>query len=58
MEGCSYYVEMILVQLAYGGSSVLVKLSLDEGLKPVVFVVYRHVMAMFLLGPFSYVLER
>ncbi|KAK9926472.1 hypothetical protein M0R45_023700 [Rubus argutus] len=58
MEGCIYYVAMILVQLAYGGSSVLVKLSLEEGLKPVVFVVYRHVMAMFLLGPFAYVLER
>ncbi|PRQ16786.1 putative EamA domain-containing protein [Rosa chinensis] len=58
MEGCRYYVVMILVQLAYGGSSVLVKLSLEEGLKPVVFVVYRHVMAMFLLAPFAYFLEK
>ena len=58
MEGCRYYLVMILVQLAYGGSSVLVKLSLEEGLKPVVFVVYRHVMAMFLLAPFAYFLEK
>ncbi|KAM5571421.1 WAT1-related protein [Rosa sericea] len=58
MEGCSYYLAMVLVQLAYGGSNVLVKLSLAEGLNPIVFVVYRHVFAMVLLGPFAYVLER
>nr|XP_011470863.1 PREDICTED: WAT1-related protein At5g07050-like [Fragaria vesca subsp. vesca] len=58
MEGWSYYLAMVLVQLAYGGSNVLIKLSLAEGLDPIVFVVYRHVIAMLLLGPFAYVLER
>ncbi|KAM2879583.1 hypothetical protein FF1_015058 [Malus domestica] len=59
MEGSTnYYSAMILVQLIYGGSNVLMKLSLQEGLNQIVFVVYRHVLAMVLVGPFAYVLER
>lgn len=58
MEGCSYYLAMVLAQLSYGGSSILTKFSLLEGLDPIVFVVYRHVIAMLLLAPFAYVLER
>ncbi|KAM2437985.1 hypothetical protein TB1_014288 [Malus domestica] len=54
----NYYSAMILVQLIYGGSNVLMKLSLQEGLNQIVFVVYRHVLAMVLVGPFAYVLER
>lgn len=52
------YAAMVLVQLAYGGSNILMKIALEEGLNPLVFVVYRHIIAMFLLGPLAYVLER
>ncbi|KAB2609000.1 WAT1-related protein [Pyrus ussuriensis x Pyrus communis] len=41
---------MVLVQL--------IKLSLQDGLNQIVFVVYRHVLAMVLIGPFAFVLER
>ncbi|XP_048422718.1 WAT1-related protein At5g64700-like [Pyrus x bretschneideri] len=50
MEGCTHYLAMVLVQL--------IKLSLQDGLNQIVFVVYRHVLAMVLIGPFAYVLER
>ncbi|KDP25183.1 hypothetical protein JCGZ_20339 [Jatropha curcas] len=49
---------MILIQLAYGGSNILIKIALEKGLNQLVFVVYRHLIAMSLLGPFAYVLER
>lgn len=49
---------MVVVQLAYGGSYILNKISLDKGLNQLVLVVYRHLIAMLLLGPFAYVLER
>ncbi|KAF2298075.1 hypothetical protein GH714_011383 [Hevea brasiliensis] len=49
---------MILIQLAYGGSNILIKIALDKGLNQLVFVVYRHLIAWILLGPFAYVLER
>uniref|UniRef100_A0A5B7C5H6 WAT1-related protein n=1 Tax=Davidia involucrata TaxID=16924 RepID=A0A5B7C5H6_DAVIN len=55
---CTCYVAMVLVQLAYGGSNILMKIALEEGLNQLVFVVYRHIIAMLLLGPFAYVLER
>ncbi|CAL8105126.1 unnamed protein product [Prunus armeniaca] len=43
MEGCSYYLAMVLVQLIYGGSNILIKFSLAEGLNPIVFVFYRGI---------------
>ncbi|CAL8108104.1 unnamed protein product [Prunus armeniaca] len=43
MEGYSYYLAMVLVQLIYGGSNILIKFSLAEGLNPIVFVVYRGI---------------
>ncbi|KAH7549334.1 hypothetical protein ACOSP7_025933 [Xanthoceras sorbifolium] len=56
----SYFVAiaMVLVQLSYGGSNILIKISFDKGLNQIVLVVYRHIIAMLLLGPFAYVLER
>lgn len=49
---------MVLVQLAYGGANVLMKIALDKGLNQIAFVVYRHLIAVLILGPFAYVLER
>ncbi|KAJ9173821.1 hypothetical protein P3X46_016920 [Hevea brasiliensis] len=58
MKSCGSYSAMILIQLAYGGSNILIKIALDKGLNQLVFVVYRHLIAWILLGPFAYVLER
>lgn len=58
MKGWTYYVAMVVVQLALGGSNILMKVSLDRGLDLLVFVVYRHLIAMVLLGPFAFALER
>ncbi|KAJ6839163.1 WAT1-related protein-like isoform X2 [Iris pallida] len=49
---------MITVQLAYGGANILCKLALARGLSYLVFTVYRHLLAMAILGPLAYVLER
>ncbi|KAG6499163.1 hypothetical protein ZIOFF_038919 [Zingiber officinale] len=43
---------------AYAGSSILGKLALGQGLSALVFVVYRHLIAMLILAPLAYVLER
>ncbi|XP_077247467.1 WAT1-related protein At1g43650-like [Tasmannia lanceolata] len=58
IKACAPYVAMILVQLAYGGSNILGKLALRKGLSYLVFIVYRHLIAMLILGPFAYALER
>ncbi|KAG6472550.1 hypothetical protein ZIOFF_070016 [Zingiber officinale] len=49
---------MIVSQFAYAGSSILGKLALGQGLSALVFVVYRHLIAMLILAPLAYVLER
>ncbi|KAL5833238.1 hypothetical protein ACOSQ3_016912 [Xanthoceras sorbifolium] len=55
---CASYVAMVVVQLAYGVSNVMIKIALERGLNSLVFVVYRHLIALFLLAPFAYFLER
>ncbi|KAK6935636.1 EamA domain [Dillenia turbinata] len=57
MKAWRAYVGMVLIQIAYGGSNILIKIALDRGLNQVVFVVYRHMIAMVLLAPFAYVFE-
>ncbi|XP_031497758.2 WAT1-related protein At5g07050-like [Nymphaea colorata] len=52
------YLAMVCLQLAYVGSNFLCKAALDEGMSIFVFVVYRHIIAMSILGPFAYYHER
>ena len=58
MKNFALYVAMVPLQLSYGASVILVKIAFVRGLNQFVFVAYRHIIAMFLLGPFAYVLER
>ncbi|XP_043691706.1 WAT1-related protein At1g43650-like [Telopea speciosissima] len=52
------YLAMVVVHAAYGGSTILMKISLTKGLSQLAFIVYRHLIGMLLLGPFAYFLER
>ncbi|KAJ4971100.1 hypothetical protein NE237_004199 [Protea cynaroides] len=52
------YVAMVVVQFAYGGSNILIKIALNKGLSQLVFIVYRHLIALLLFGPLAYFLER
>ncbi|XP_051114541.1 WAT1-related protein At1g43650-like [Andrographis paniculata] len=58
INSSSPYLAMAVVQLAYAGSNILTKLALDRGLNQLVFVVYRHLIALVILSPLAYALER
>ncbi|XP_042409810.1 WAT1-related protein At5g07050-like [Zingiber officinale] len=58
VKACAPYFYMIVSQFVYVGSSILGKLALGQGLSVLVFVVYRHLIAMLILAPLAYVLER
>ncbi|KAG6502838.1 hypothetical protein ZIOFF_035127 [Zingiber officinale] len=58
VKACAPYFYMIVSQFAYAGSSILGKLALGQGLSALVFVVYMHLIAMLILAPLAYVLER
>ncbi|RWW85777.1 hypothetical protein BHE74_00005526 [Ensete ventricosum] len=57
-KACAPYLAIVVVQLAYAGSNILCKLALEQGLSFLVFVVYRHLIALLILAPLAYVLER
>ncbi|XVF10247.1 hypothetical protein REPUB_Repub07fG0166500 [Reevesia pubescens] len=49
---------MVLIQLSYGASVILVKIAFARGLDRFVFVAYRHIIGLSVLGPVAFVLER
>ncbi|CAL9201541.1 unnamed protein product, partial [Musa hybrid cultivar] len=57
-KACAPYLGIVVVQFAYAGSNILCKLALEQGLSFLVFVVYRHLIALLILAPLAYVLER
>ena len=58
MQARAPYAAMVLVQLSYGGFNILMKIAIEKGLNQLVFVVYSHIIAMTLLAPFAFVIER
>ncbi|TYI14560.1 hypothetical protein ES332_A08G129000v1 [Gossypium tomentosum] len=48
MKNFGYYMAMVVVQFAYGGSNILIKIALARRLNQFVFLVYRHILAMLL----------
>jgi hypothetical protein len=49
---------MALVQLLYSVYNLLVRASLVTGINPVVFAVYRDLLALLMLWPLAFFLER
>uniref|UniRef100_A0A0D9VBA3 WAT1-related protein n=1 Tax=Leersia perrieri TaxID=77586 RepID=A0A0D9VBA3_9ORYZ len=56
--GARLHVAMLTLQLGYAGFHVVSRLALDMGVSKLVFPVYRNLIALFLLAPFAYFLEK
>lgn len=52
------YLAMVALQFGYAGLHIVTVLSLKGGLNHYVLTVYRHVVAMSVVAPFAFVLER
>ena len=49
---------IIVHQFGYAGMSIISKVALNKGMSQSVLVVYRHVIAAFIVVPLATVLER
>ncbi|XP_006646778.2 protein WALLS ARE THIN 1-like [Oryza brachyantha] len=56
--GARLHVAMLALQLGYAGFHVVSRLALDMGVSKLVFPVYRNLIALSLLAPFAYFLEK
>ncbi|GJN11574.1 hypothetical protein PR202_ga29774 [Eleusine coracana subsp. coracana] len=52
------YGVVVLIWLMYSGMHVMNKMALDQGMNPLVFVLYRHTTAALVLIPITFLLER
>ncbi|KAJ1277514.1 hypothetical protein BS78_04G010000 [Paspalum vaginatum] len=57
-ERARLHVAMLALQFGYAGFHVVSRLALDMGLSKLVYPVYRNLIALCLLAPFAYFLER
>ncbi|PKA48456.1 Protein walls are thin 1 [Apostasia shenzhenica] len=57
-EKVQLHVAMLALQFGYAGFHVVSRAALDMGVSKVVFPVYRNIIALLLLSPFAYFLER
>ncbi|XP_047334702.1 protein WALLS ARE THIN 1-like [Impatiens glandulifera] len=65
MEGCwamlskyQLHLAMLALQFGYAGFHVVSRLALNMGISKIVFPVYRNILALLLLLPFAYFLEK
>lgn len=49
---------LLALQLCFAGYHIVSRVALNIGVSKVVYPVYRNVIALFLLGPIAYFLER
>ena len=52
------HVAMLALQFGYAGFHVVSRLALNMGISKLVFPVYRNIIALCLLVPFAYFLEK
>lgn len=52
------YLAVIMLQFGYSGMSIISKVALDRGMNIHTLVVYRHLIAFFVIAPFALIIER
>ncbi|KAJ8622930.1 hypothetical protein MRB53_031459 [Persea americana] len=52
------YLAMLALQFCYAGFHIVSRTALNMGVSKVVFPVYRNIIALLLLAPFAYILEK
>nr|CAD1821001.1 unnamed protein product [Ananas comosus var. bracteatus] len=57
-ERVQLHVAMLALQFGYAGFHIVSRLALNMGISKVVFPVYRNIIALILLVPFAYFLEK
>ncbi|KAJ4823004.1 hypothetical protein Tsubulata_000377 [Turnera subulata] len=56
-ESAKLHIAMIIFALANAGNHVVVRAALNMGVSKFVFLVYRNIIALFLLAPVAYFIE-
>lgn len=49
---------LFIMQMGFAGHQVLSRVALTSGLSQLVYAIYRNGIALLLMGPFAYVLEK
>lgn len=57
-EKAKLFIAVLALQCCYAGFHIVSRAALNMGVSKIVFTVYRNVIALALLAPFAYFLEK
>jgi len=57
-ERVKLHIAMLALQFGYAGFHIVSRAALNMGISKIVFPIYRNIIALLLLGPAAYFLEK
>lgn len=57
-EKVKLLISLLILQLCFAGFHIVSRIALNIGVSKVVYPVYRNIIALLLLGPFAYFIEK
>lgn len=58
LESAKLHIAMVIFQFGYSGNHVIVRVALNMGVSKLVFPIYRNIIALALIAPFAYFIEK
>ena len=57
-EKMKLLIALLILQLCFAGFHIVSRVALNIGVSKIVYPVYRNIIALLLLGPFAYFMEK
>lgn len=57
-ERAKLVISLIILQLCFAGFHIVSRIALNIGVSKIVYPIYRNIIALLLVGPFAYFMEK
>lgn len=57
-ERAKLLISLLILQLCFAGFHIVSRVALNLGVSKIVYPIYRNIIALILIGPFAYFMEK